>query len=103
MTVCALNTNILSLTLYKSNLEYSIMNISSQRQNIAYTLSRACTGTTDFSNDPQVQSLQYMDSYLELQQKNLETQQKAATTQLESLQKLLENNIKKDFTINLSA
>ena len=51
MTVCALNTNILSLTLYKSNLEYSIMNISSQRQNIAYTLSRACTGTTDFSNE----------------------------------------------------
>ncbi len=102
MTVAAVNTNILSLTLYKSNLEFSIMGISNKRQNIAYTLSRACTGS-DWENDPQVQQLQYMDSYLELQQKNLETQQKSAAAQLESLEKLLENNIKKDFTINLSA
>lgn len=102
MTICAVNTNILSLTLYKSNLEFSIMGISSKRQNIAYTLSRACT-SSDWENDPKVQQLQYMDSYLELQQKNLETQQKAATAQLESYQKLLDSNIKKDFTINLNA
>lgn len=102
MTVAALNTNILSLTLYKSNLEFRVMQLTSQRQNIAYTLSRACMNS-DFENDPQVQQLQYMDSYLEIEQKNLETQQKSATAQLESLQKLLDNNIKKDFTINLSA
>ena len=67
-TICAVQTRLLTLTQYKSNLEYSIMNISNKRQNIAYTLSRACTGS-DWENDPQVQQLQYMDSYLELQQR----------------------------------
>ena len=101
MTFCALNTRLLTLTMYKSNLEYSITSISNKRQQVAYqTMNLA---NVDWENDPRVKQLQAMDSYLELQQKNLETQQKAATAQLESYQKLLDSNIKKDFTINLNA
>ncbi|MBS4760648.1 MAG: hypothetical protein KHX03_08140 [Clostridium sp.] len=101
MTFCALNTRLLTLTMYKSNLEYSITSISNKRQQIAYqTMNLA---NVDWESDPRVKQLQAMDSYLELQQKNLETQQKAASAELESMQKIVENNVKKDMTLNLTA
>mgnify|MGYP001625071887 CR=1 FL=1 len=101
MTIGAINTRLLSLTLYKSNLEFSITSISNQRQQIAYQT--ATLSNVDWENDPRVKQLQAMDSYLELQQKNLETQQKAAASELESMQKILDTNVKKDFTLNLNA
>lgn len=101
MTIAVVNTRLLTLTLYKSNLEYSIMNISNKRQNIAYQTSSLIGA--DWEKDPAVKKLQLMDQQLELQQKNLETQQKAAAAELESMQKLLDNNIKKDFTLNFNA
>lgn len=101
MTVGAINTRLLSLTMYKSNLEFSITSITNKRQQIAYQTMQLAGA--DFENDPRVQALQAMDQYLELQQKNLETQQKAANSELESMQKILDTNVKKDFTINLTA
>lgn len=101
MTIGAINTRLLTLTLYKSNLEFSIMNISNKRSTIAYETQNLIGA--DWENDPSVKKLQLMDQQLELQQKNLETQQKAASSELESMQKILDNNIKKDFTINLTA
>lgn len=101
MTIGAINTRLLSLTLYKSNLEYSITSISNKRQQIAYQTMQL--SDVDWESDPRVQQLQAMDSYLELQQKNLETQQKAASSELESMQKILDTNVKKDFTLNLNA
>ncbi len=101
MTIGAINTRLLSLTLYKSNLEFSITSISNQRQQIAYQTMQL--SDADWESDPRIQQLQAMDSYLELQQKNLETQQKAATSELESMQKILDTNVKKDFTLNLNA
>lgn len=101
MTVSAIQANILSTTLYKSNLEFQIMNISNKRQQIAYQTMQL--SDVDWENDPRVKQLQAMDSYLELQQENFETQQKAAAAQLESYQKLLDTNVKKDFTLNLNA
>lgn len=101
MTIAAVQANILSCTLYKSNLEYTIMNISNKRQQIAYQTMQL--SDCDWENDPRVKRLQAMDSYLELQQKNFETQQKAVTSQLDSYQKLLDTNVKKDFTLNLNA
>ena len=109
MTIGAINTRLLSLTLYKSNLEYSITSISNKRQQIAYQTMQL--SDVDWESDPRVQQLQAMDSYLELQQKNLETQQqknletqqKAAASELESMQKILDTNVKKDFTLNLNA
>ena len=101
MTISAVQANILSTTLYKSNLEFQIMNISNKRQQIAYQTMQLAD--VDWESDPRVKQLQAMDSYLELQQENLETQQKSSAAQLESYQKLLDNNVKKDFTLNLNA
>lgn len=101
MTVGAINTNVLMMTQYKSQLEFSIMTISNKRQNIAYQTMQL--SNVDWETDPRVKQLQAMDQWLELQQKNLETQQKSATAQLESYQKILDTNVKKDFTINLNA
>ncbi len=101
MTICAVNTNLLQATLYKSQLEYSIMNISNKRQQIAYQTMQL--SDADWENDPRVKQLQAMDSYLELQQKNLETQQKTAAAQVESFQKLLDSNTSKDFKLNINA
>ena len=101
MTIAAVQANILSTTLYKSNLEFQIMNISNKRQQIAYQTMQL--SDVDWENDPRVKQLQTMDSYLELQQENFETQQKAAASQLESYQKILDTNVKKDFTLNLNA
>ena len=101
MTVGAINTNVLRMTQYKSQLEFSIMTISNKRQNIAYQTMQL--SNVDWETDPRVKQLQAMDQWLELQQKNLETQQKSAAAQLESYQKILDTNVKKDFTINLNA
>lgn len=101
MTIAAVQANILSTTLYKSNLEFQIMNISNKRQQIAYQTMQL--SDVDWENDPRIKQLQAMDSYLELQQETFETQQKAAASQLESLLKLLDTNVKKDFTLNLNA
>lgn len=77
------------------------MSISNKRQQIAYQTMQL--SDVDWETDPRVKQLQAMDSYLELQQKNLETQQKSVTSQLESYQKILDSNVKKDFTLNLNA
>ena len=101
MTIGAINTRLLSLTLYKSNLEYSITSISNKRQQIAYQTMQLADA--DWESDPRIQQLQAMDSYLELQQKNLETQQKAVASELESMQKILDTNVKNDFQLNVNA
>lgn len=101
MTIGAINTRLLSLTMYKSNLEFSITSITNKRQQIAYQTMQL--SDADWESDPRVKQLQAYDQYLELQQKNLETQQKAATNELESMQKILDTNVKKDFTLQLNA
>ena len=101
MTYCAINTALLSQTYYKSNLEFSITQISNKRQQIAYQTLQL--SNVDWENDPRIKQLQAMDSWLELQQKALETQLKSATAQCESFQKLVETNAKKDHTLNFNA
>lgn len=59
------------------------------------------SNVSDWESDPRVQKLQAMDSYLELQQKQIETQLKAAASQLESYQKAVETNVKNDYKLNL--
>lgn len=102
MTICAVNVNLLQATLYKSQLEFGIMNISNKRQQIAGLLSGQLANA-DWENDPRVRQLQFMDEKLELQQKQLETQQKTAAAQVESFQKLLDSNTNKDFKLNINA
>ncbi|MBO5947475.1 hypothetical protein J6Q66_01410 [bacterium] len=99
MTMCALNARLLSLTMYKSDLEYKILSITNRRQIIAYQT--AALADLDFESD-EMSQLQAIDQIYELEQTNLETQQKAVTAEFDSVQKLLDNNIKKDFKINVS-
>ena len=101
MTYIAAEAALLSQTYYKSNLEFSISQISNKRQQIAYQTLQL--SNVDWENDPRVKQLQAMDSWLELQQKALETQLKTATAQCESFQKLVDTNSKKDHTLNINA
>ena len=99
MTIAACNARLLTLTMYKSDLEYRIISVSNRRQQLAYQ--SAALSDADFNEDPRVEALQLHESALELEQKNLETQQKAVVSEYEGLQKLLESNIKKDFKIDV--
>lgn len=99
MTMCALNARVLFLQQYKSNLEYQILAISSRRQIIAYQT--AALAGLDFES-PEMEQLQAIDQIYEMEQTNLETQQKSVDAEFDSVQKLLDNNIKKDFKLNVS-
>ena len=101
MTYCALNAAFLQATLFKSQLEFSLTNVSNKRQNIAWQTMQL--SDADWENDPRIKKLQAMDSYLELQQKQIETQLKAATAQAESLDKALQKNVPEAHKLNLSA
>ena len=109
MTIAAAQARLMTLTMYKSDLEYRMMSISNQKQALAlqsaaYAQAYAEAGGTDsLENDPYMLSIQYQDKALEMEQKTLETQQKSADANLESVQKILDNNIKKDFKINFGS
>ena len=97
MTVAALNARLLQLTMYKSDLEYKILAINNKRQIIAYQT--AALADLDFDSS-EMDQLQAIDQIYELEQTNLETQEKAVSAEFDSVQKLLENNIKKEFKLN---
>ena len=109
MTIAAAQARMLSLTMYKSDLEYRLMSISNQRQALSLQSSNyaalyaAAGGTGSLDNDPYMLQVQYMDKALEAEQKTLETQQKAAASDLESIEKLVDSNIKKDFKLNIGS
>ena len=100
MTMCALQLRFMQLTQQKSDCEFAILQITSKRQIIAYQL-QALAGD-DFNDNPAVNQLQLTDEIYELEQTSLETQQKAITAEYDSVQKLLDTNIKKDFKLDAS-
>ncbi len=109
MTIAAAQARMLTLTMYKSDLEYRLMNISNQKQALAmqsaaYAQAYSEAGGTDsLENNPYMLAIQYRDKALECEQKTLETQQKAAAADLESVEKLVDNNVKKDFKLNIGS
>ena len=109
MTIAAAQARVMTLTMYKSDLEYRLMSISNQKQALAlqsaaYAQAYSEAGGTDsLENDPYMLAIQYKDKALETEQKTLETQQAAATEDLNAIEKLLQNNIKKDFKINFGS
>ncbi len=110
MTVAALNCQMLALTSYKADIEFKLQRIMDQRQYLAYKtigISNAKAKAMQEENDAAQTALQQQecviqayDKICEMYQGNLETQQKAAATELESVQKLLETNVKREFKIN---
>ena len=107
MTMAAAQARMLTLTMYKSDLEYRLMSITNQKQALAMQSSAYAAayaengGTGSLENDPYMLAIQYQDKALETEQKTLETQHQAAAADLESIEKLVDNNVKKDFKLNL--
>lgn len=99
MTVCAANARLLSLKMQLSNVEYEMLAITSVRQKISYQT--VMLADEDFES-PVMDRLHSIDQIYELKQSQLETLQKQMSTELDSVQKLLDNNIKKEFKLNIS-
>ena len=118
MGIASPGLRLLSITAYKSNLEYRITTLSQRRQRLSFQAGQMASSMGNmYMNSTQGNSRSYgmasrmaaseqqqkmineMDKRLELEQKNLETQHKAVTAEYESVQKLLDNNIKREFKL----
>ena len=107
MTIAALNCRMLTLTSYKADIEFRLQRIMEKRQYLSYkTIGIAQQKSTAMQNEDeyaqyvleqQENAINAMDKIFEMDQTNIETQQKAAQTELESIQKLLDTNIKSEF------
>ena len=107
MTVAALNCRMLTLTSYKADVEFRLQRIMEKRQYLSYkTIGIASDKSEAMQNEDeyaqyileqQENAINALDKIFEMDQSNLETQQKAASTELESIQKLLDTNIKNEF------
>ena len=105
MTVSSAVISYQYYTSYKSDLEYSLMEIGQRRAALAYqSSSLAISASTDpeaiLSDDPTYQALSWQDKQYEQQQKTLETQLQVVNAQVESYKKLVESNSKDNFSIN---
>ena len=75
MTVAAAQARMLSLTMYKSDLEYRLMSLSNQEQTLSlqsanYAAAYASAGGTgSLENDPYMLQIQYMQKALEADKK----------------------------------
>ena len=106
MTVAALNCRMLTLTSYKADIEFRLQRIMEKRQYLSYKTigianqkSKAMQNEDEYAQyilEQQENAINALDKIFEMNQQNLETQQKAASTELESIQKLLDTNIKNE-------
>ena len=108
MTVSAAVISLQYYTSYKSDLEYSLMEIGQRRAALAYESSAlAISASTDpeaiLSDDPTYQALSWQDKQYEQQQKTLETQLSVVNAQIQSYQQLVDNNTKSNFKINFGS
>jgi len=113
MTVAALHMRFLTLTSYKADVEFKLQKIMEKRQYLAYqtmTLATTKSKAMQAENETlmaqcenQENIINQWDKIMEMDQKNIETQQKAASTELESVQKTLDTNIKREFKFSASA
>ncbi len=101
MAIANVQLSIFSLVSMQNTLQAQLMKLTQKRQNISTQMSELIT-TTDWTTDPQVKLLQIQDNDLDMQQGTMETQLSAITANLQSQEKLLDNNIKNDFGANLS-
>lgn len=107
MTVAALNCRMLTLTSYKADIEFRLQRIMEKRQYLSYktigiaqqksTAMQAEDKQAQYILEQQENAINALDKIFEMDQTNIETQQKAASTELESIQKLLDQNVKKEF------
>ena len=110
MATAAAQAQLLSLTMYKSDLEYKLMGIVAEKQQLTKMSAEYAEmyaemgGTSDaFEDDMYVVALQKREEALEADQTILESQLQEVNTQKESVAELVKNNIKKDFKINFGS
>lgn len=95
----------LILTAYVSDLELQGQFINQSRLQLANSLGQMFNMTTDLSPEnpvarqiqASIAAIQALDKSLELQLRRLDTQRRAATTELESVKKVIEDNVKSSF------
>ena len=108
MTVSSAVISLQYYTSYKSDLEYSLMEIGQRRAVLAYESSAlAISASTDpeaiLSDDATYQALAWQDKQYEQQQKTLETQLQVVDAQIKSYQQLVDNNAKNNFAIKFAS
>ena len=110
MATCAAQARLLSLTMYKSDLEFKLMGIIAEKQQLTklandYSHMYAeMGGSSDaYQDDMYVVALQKQDEALEAEQTILQTQLQEVNTEKEEVKKLVETNIKQDFKINFGS
>ncbi len=109
MATAAAQARLMSLTMYKSDLEFKLMTLSTQRSGIhKLTADYAAAyaemgGTENLEDDAYVVALNKQEEFLEQQQTQVETQLAEVNAEFDSIEKLVETNIKKDFKLNFGS
>jgi hypothetical protein len=97
MAFLTVQLNVQRITAQKADVEYWLAVISEKRTRITNQISELQSGEAAVSmDDPTIVNLQAVDKQLELEQNKYESVQQSLSTQLESYEKLLQNNIKRE-------
>lgn len=103
MAFLSVQLNVQRITAQKADVEYWVAVIGEKRGRIANQISELQSGEAAQSMDsPVIQQLQAVDKQLELSEKKYTSLQQMLSTQLESYEKLLQNNIKKECKFEFS-
>jgi len=103
MTFIAANIQKNYMVLQKSQLEYQSIVTSSNSQLITQRLATLAAQPNVDMESPFAKELQYRSQLLTQQQASIDSQLKSLNAQIESFQKLVDNNIKNDCKLNLLA
>ncbi|MDD3419274.1 MAG: hypothetical protein PHE78_01595 [Candidatus Gastranaerophilales bacterium] len=97
MAFLTVQLNVQRITAQKADVEYWMAVISEKRTRITNQISELQSGEAAVGMDnPIIVNLQAVDKQLELEQSKYEAVQQSLSSQLESYEKLLQNNIKRE-------
>lgn len=103
MAFLSIQMNVQRLTFQKADVEYWMSIISEKRTRIANQIGELQSGEAAVSQDhPMIQQLQAVDKGLELELAKYETVQQSLSAQIDSYEKLLQNNVKKEMKFSFS-
>lgn len=103
MAFLTVQLNVQRITAQKADVEYWMSVISEKRTRITNQISELQAGEASQAQDsPVIQNLQAVDKQLELELSKYESVQQSLAAQLESYEKLLQNNIKKECRFEFS-
>lgn len=103
MAFLSVQLNVQRITSQKADVEYWMAVIAEKRTRITNQISTLQAGEASVGMDhPMILQLQAVDKQLELELGKYEAIQQSLSSQLESYEKLLQNNIKKEMQFNFS-